>query len=342
MSKKIDLTGRVFGRLTVIREAEKRGGRTYWLCSCECGNQKAVSTTHLTSGHTKSCSCVQKAGANAEDLRGKKFGRLRVLERAKNHSGRVHWMCLCDCGESAVISAKKMKSGHTKSCGCLHKENIIALRDVRIKNKEKKQKSIKGKKFGKLTPIKLSINKEGSIEWFCHCDCGNVKAVSATAILNYNVRSCGCLLDENRKSFAVNQQTHGLSNTREYGVWCAMHSRCYNPNNKSYKHYGARGIEVCERWHRFENYISDMGARPIEGHSIDRIDVNGDYSPENCRYASAKTQANNTRKTIYMEIDGQTKPLTEWAEIFNIKSATVRNRLRKGWADRDALTKPAH
>lgn len=127
-----------------------------------------------------------------------------------------------------------------------------------------------------------------------------------------------------------------------YRRWQHMVQRCINPNDRDYPRYGAKGVKVCDRWRDFTNFITDMGLPPSEKHSIDRIDVTGNYEPTNCRWANCKQQANNRRTTRYLTIDGITRPLSEWSEMHNICSKTVLFRLKKGLSHKQAVTIPVN
>jgi hypothetical protein len=156
-------------------------------------------------------------------------------------------------------------------------------------------------KFGKLTVIKevepritAKGIKERRVE--CICDCGNLKNVMISRLKNGLVKSCGCLQKEIIRKINIDTKTkYNVKNNPSYKIWCYMKTRCYNKNNKDYKHYGGRGIIICDRWkNSFENFLNDMGEKP-EGYSIDRINVDGNYEPSNCRWATQKEQVNNRR-----------------------------------------------
>jgi hypothetical protein len=138
-------------------------------------------------------------------------------------------------------------------------------------------------------------SRQGSAQyWICQCFCGEVKTVLASNLITGNTTSCGCL--GSRNNLKNVSKTHGLSKKPIYKTWHGMMQRCSNPKNISYKYYGARGIKVCESWKKFENFYKDMGDKPCENLSLDRVDSNGDYSKENCRWTDWITQANNRRK----------------------------------------------
>jgi hypothetical protein len=132
-----------------------------------------------------------------------------------------------------------------------------------------------------------------------------------------------------------------ISKIPEYQAWKRIKARCLNIKNPDYKNYGGRGISICERWiNSSNNFISDMGLKPSEKHSIDRIDVNGNYEPSNCRWATSKTQNQNRSNNHIFEINGESKSIAEWADFFNIKVVYVYSRIWKGWGIYDAITTP--
>lgn len=187
-----------------------------------------------------------------------------------------------------------------------------------------------GDKFGRLTVLGFyGVNKRRQKTWECECECGNVTVVSTTNLVMGYTKSCGCLGAEHRiKASKLACTKHGMVHTKEYHVWCGLRQRCMNPNSEKYKNYGGRGIKVCERWlHSFENFFADMGKCP-EGCSIDRIDVNGNYCPENCRWVTQKTQQNNRRNNTKITFGGITETLRYWSEKTGIDPKTLYNRFR--------------
>ncbi len=193
-----------------------------------------------------------------------------------------------------------------------------------------------GEKFGRLTVISRGENYRGNAQWVCRCDCGSAKRVVALGndLRLGKVKSCGCWNAERIFS-------HGQSRTPVYKVWQQMIQRCENPNHEAFHHYGGRGISVCARWHTFEGFIADMGMRP-KGYSIDRYpDNDGNYQPDNCRWATTKQQLNNTRHNRVLELFGRKQLVSEWIEELGIKQPTLNARLNTyGWPIERALTEP--
>lgn len=153
-----------------------------------------------------------------------------------------------------------------------------------------------GIKYGMLTAEKrVESTRHGQARWVCRCDCGRRVTVIGVNLTSGMTQSCGCL--RARRSREVNA-THGMSKKTEYTIWLNMRRRCTDPNVKGYKYYGGRGITVCERWNTFENFLADMGRRPSWELTLDRINVNGNYEPGNCRWATWKQQANNKQEHV--------------------------------------------
>lgn len=197
-----------------------------------------------------------------------------------------------------------------------------------------------GKKFGRLTVVSRAENsKSGKSRWLCVCECGNECIVHGDSLKSGNTKSCGCIRREANHDRAT---THGMSNTPLFAVWCAMVSRCKNPNNKSYKHYGARGINVCGEWLDSSKFIEwAIKNGYADGLTIERIDVNKGYEPSNCKWITRKEQARNKTNNVMIEIDGTSKCLPEWCEEYGMNYYTVYQRIKKlGWEPKKALTTP--
>lgn len=151
--------------------------------------------------------------------------------------------------------------------------------------------NLTGEQYGRLTVLYYAGRRGKATMWVCECECGTRRVVYAGNLRCGYTKSCGCLQKE--EAIRANL-THGLSNTFEHRIWRAMKERCCNPNDKAYKRYGGRGITICDRWrYSFQNFIADMGFRPADKNSIDRVDNSGNYEPSNCRWATYMEQAHN-------------------------------------------------
>lgn len=194
-----------------------------------------------------------------------------------------------------------------------------------------------GQTFERLTVLSLSNRGKGGVRWEVRCLCGVIKVVSASALKQRLTKSCGCLRNEKAAARGRAQlQTHGMSNTPTFICWDAMLQRCGNPKHAAFPNYGARGITVCRRWRKFENFFSDMGTRP-ESKELDRIDNDGDYTLENCRWATRKRNSRNRRSNRTITLDGETYCLAEWGEIRGMTPGKIGDRLRYGWTEREAV-----
>jgi hypothetical protein len=196
-----------------------------------------------------------------------------------------------------------------------------------------------GAVFGRWLVMQRAENtKFGGARWRCVCACGTEREVSGAELRRGDATSCGCLQKE---LAAARTTTHGMSRTKIYAVWKAMMQRCYLKTHCNYAKYGARGVMVCKRWHSFENFYADMGDAPFKGASIDRIDNNGNYAPQNCRWATHAQQAANTSRVRMLEFRGDVLPLAAMAKKYGQPPLRVWQRLERGWELEAALTTPA-
>lgn len=190
-----------------------------------------------------------------------------------------------------------------------------------------------GKTFNRLTVLRFSKTKHNHLD--CVCSCGQTTIALASSIKFGNTKSCGCLQKSKASKRLI---THGLAKSLTHRIWCGMKSRCLNEKATSYKYYGGSGITVCDRWLSFENFVSDMGECP-ENFSIDRIDVNGNYEPSNCRWADKITQQRNKSVNSYITFENVTLCKSEWAQKLGIDRSTINKRIRKGMPIYDVLSK---
>lgn len=269
------------------------------------------------------------------DLTGQRFGRLIVLELGKktkrpNGTTVIYWKCQCDCGNIIEVRSQSLISGNTKSCSCYKIENT----------KKRTTKDLTGKRFGKVIALYPCGSKKGiGVIWKCQCDCGALCEISSKSLLSGDCRSCGCLYKEYSKH--PKHITHDKSNTNIYHIWAGMKQRCLNPNCEGYKYYGGRGIKICTEWktdfQKFYEWAINNGYQ--KGLSIERIDVNGNYCPENCTWIPLPDQGTNKRTVRKVEFKGEELTLKQWEIKTGIPSNTLYCRLyRYNWDVQRALT----
>lgn len=248
------------------------------------------------------------------DLTGKRSGKLVAIEPTEEREvrGSVIWKCKCDCGKTCFVSTKRFRK--VKSCGCLIKKHDLT-----------------GQRFGFLTVLYKSDKDTKNIYWHCKCDCGNEKDTAAHSLISGMTKSCGCY---HNKVLSDISTTHGLSKTRICRIYYSMKNRCYNPNNRSYANYGGRGIGICQEWlgeSGVESFIKWSISHGYEdGLTIDRINVDKDYSPRNCRWVTKAEQTNNTRRTVWIEISGIKKNLKQWTNFMGWKYGKYSMRNERG------------
>lgn len=265
-----------------------------------------------------------------EKIIGEKFGMLKVLRRAdtdfitKSGKPEPQYECLCDCGNTCLATRHYLLyNPRTQNCGCINPSKF---------------KDMIGLKFGKLKVISRApdryISGKQVTMWNCHCDCGNDTVVSGHSLRNHHTESCGCGIREASLK-------HGDTGTKLYREWCGIKRRCYNQNHHSYKDYGARGITMCDEWkddylafktwaETQPNYEEFLNSKKLKL-SIDRINNNKGYSPDNCRFATAKEQANNRRSNKLITHNGETLTVSQWADRAGLSQQAFNVRYNAGW-----------
>ena len=345
-----NLIGQRYGKLKVIKRhgSKKKNGILEWECLCECGNTTIVSTKNLQrkDNPTISCGCTKP---KYENLIGKRFGKLVVIKESDDYVLKTgehykQWLCKCDCGNEKIARASFLKNGRTSHCGC-----------ERYKNQSKAfTKDITGKKFGKLTAIKISktiYGEDGKAKnyWLCKCDCGNYTEVQINHLSSGHTKTCGCSFDKNFLGDITRK--HGMHSEKIYFIYNGMKQRCYNPNNGHYKDYGGRGIKICDEWLGENGFINFYEWAIKNGYnkektkkeqSIDRIDVNGNYEPSNCRWADSVQQGNNQRKTIKVIYRGREYTLRELSDMCGINRNILYGRIvKRNWDVEKAISEKA-
>lgn len=267
-----------------------------------------------------------------ENLIGKKFGMLTVIEQSRkvytqNKSTRTLWRCICDCGNETEVDGQKLKCGHTKSCGCL-------------KSKVGCQEDVTGQRFGRLTVIRYIPPAERTSKtysWWCKCDCGKEIKANLHKLKNGLQKSCGCLKEEMKPHLGNITRKYKYSNKRLYGVYKMMHDRCENPNNREWMNYGGRGITVCPEWSgdygydafaewSFPNGYDDKAKKGDV--TLDRINGDMGYSPDNCRWIPNIRQQNNKRNNVMLEYNGEKYSMMDWSRKLNIPYSFLQYHCR--------------
>lgn len=208
-----------------------------------------------------------------------------------------------------------------------------------------KTKDLTGKTFGRLLVIEFAgyfprKNGDRHAYWLCECACGTRKSYMAHCLISGMTKSCGCLLSD---VTTMRNMIHGRTKTPEYNIWCLMRRRCYDHNSQDFQNYGGRGIDVCESWRSsFAAFFADMGERPSPQHSIERLDNNLGYGPQNCIWATRHEQQRNKRNSMLITYKDQTLCPADWAPIVGIDEGTIRWRITHGWSAERALAHPSH
>lgn len=261
-----------------------------------------------------------------KDRAGERVYYLTFLEPAFKHKRKIYWKCECECHNITYVRYDQAVDGEIKSCGCFKESKHIHAGDT----------------FGRLTAKKrVENNRFGHIMWYCDCSCGGDAVVESGKLKSGHTQSCGCI---DRRDMSL---VHTVSESILYNKYYKILGRCYNINEHAYKYYGGRGIKC--QWNSFESFRKDMEDSFLEhikeygdkNTSIDRIDVNGDYCKENCRWATWKEQANNKRNNRFVtDSIGNTKTIAQWADYTGLSSTTIINRLNCNWdVDKALYTK---
>ena len=195
---------------------------------------------------------------------------------------------------------------------------------------------LNGRVFGRLRVTSRAENKPGkNARWNCECRCGGSKIVESYHLLNSHTTSCGCIKREQNLSMFV---THGMSKTPEYKIWQGIKKRCYDENSTKFPIYGGRGIRMSDEWlGSFEVFFADMGPRPSDRHSVERLDNNSGYSAANCVWATNADQSRNRRTNVNIEIDGVSMCLLDWSKKLDIPMTTIQKRLKTNPSYESAL-----
>lgn len=336
MNMKDVVVGERYKDILVLNEENdiNQKGIKFYKCQCvRCG--KIFTTRKSQIGKIETCGCGRK-GTPRIDLTGQRFGRLTVISPTVAEDGAAAWLCQCDCGNKVIYKARALRQSKTKSCGCLKMDVLHA-----------KAKDLTGMNFGFLTVIKRVENIGSRTAYLCRCQCGKEKVIAALNLTTGKTISCGCYKD---KRCGEKFRTHGLTETRLYNVWSGIHFRCgENSKGANRKNYFLRGIRVCDEWsgkngfQAFHDWAYSHGYdenAPKGRCTIDRIDVNGNYEPSNCRWVSVDIQANNTTKTKYITYRGETLSLGEAASKYCIPRVVLWKRLRRGWDVETAIETP--
>lgn len=299
--KRVDFDGLKFGHLTVKEYAFSRNGKRYWNCICDCGNTAQVSSSDLRTGNTKTCGCG-KYTASIENLKGvkkpaipmvgKRFGRLLVTREAgRDDRNHLLYSCVCDCGNTVTVLGSLLRSGETKSCGCLALEVRQGVGKASKGRASKRALKLEGRVFGALTVLCREGSRNGQALWRCRCECGKETLVTSAKLTTGHTISCGCL---GLKHATEAKIKHGQSGTPLYRVFKSMHSRCERENVREFRWYGAKGVRVCDGWKEFQPFYDWAMSHGYEhGLSIDRINPDGDYEPSNCRWI---TRSENSKR----------------------------------------------
>ena len=214
--------------------------------------------------------------------------------------------------------------------------------NVVAESNRRRRRDLTGKTFGRLAVLGPSPNQNGRTAWRCRCTCGSERVVLTQNLTGGKTVSCGCFGREATAARATHGHCRTMGGTPEYRAWRDMMRRCHDRSNKRYADYGGRGITVCDEWQAsFAAFLAAVGPRPGPGYSLDRRENDKGYSPENCRWTTAKRQQRNMRSNRLVTHGGETLPVSEWAERTGLRWHTIASRLDRGWSAEHALSVPA-
>jgi len=260
---------------------------------------------------------------------GTKFGRWSVLgdgePRPTRRGDPLRTLrCVCECGTEKTVLLLTLRSGSSKSCGCLGLERLRGPKPERMND-------LTGKRFGWLVVSRLHKLGGGKTRWYCTCDCGAEKSVLATHLVRGNTKSCGCQVGAGNAERNRANAKHGMWKTNEFAIWTGMLARCNNPSHHQYHRYGARDIKVCQEWQEsFLAFYKHLGDRPSPRHSIDRIDNSKGYEPGNVRWATPIEQCNNKTNNVWLEAEGRRWTVAQYARHTGVSSNCIRSRMKRG------------
>ena len=271
------------------------------------------------------------------DLTGKQFGYIKVNKYSHTKNKLAFWECTCVCGKEIICSGKLLRNGHVKSCGCMTNKMVS---DAKIDN-------MKGKTIGRLTFKEYVGLVSHHAVWLCQCSCGNECLVKASSVKSGTTKSCGCLAHE---VLMERNYKHDCAYLPIYRNYHNMLRRCFDERDKHYKYYGGRGITVCKEWSDKDNgfinfynwalssgYKEEILPNGKNKWTIDRINVNGNYEPSNCRWATNKQQANNKTTNIFVNFNGIRYTISELCETYNLKYPATLRRYHAGWSAQELV-----
>lgn len=334
MPKKADLLGRRFGRLLVVAAAPNQGRCTVWEVRCDCGATKEVRTDSLRSGNTSSCGCLVGQGMrkHGEARKTAEYTAWQLMkQRAGASKGRICVASRWKYSYGHFLEDMRRKSDPDATLDRIDSDGHYEPGNCRWVSRTQQAQNIRSNRL---------LEHQGEIK--CLTQWAREVGLAVTTISGRLGRGWSVERAlETPPTHGTFKRKGSLKNeySAEYSTWSQMKARCYNPDHKNFPTYGGSGVKVCGRWKKsFECFLADMGRRPSAKHSLDRIDVRKGYSPENCRWADARTQQRNRSNNRLITFEGQTRCLQEWAERLGIDHRVIRSRLQRGWDEAVALT----